>query len=41
VELVDKPLPRNGQYQVSLARLLKLMGSVAADARLPMVVPTD
>ena len=38
-ELADKPLPRNGQYQVSLARLSKLMGSVAADARLPVVVP--
>ena len=40
-ELADKPLPRNGQYQVSLARLSKLMGRVAADARLPVVVPID
>jgi hypothetical protein len=35
MELGDKPLLR----QVSLARLSKLMGSVAADARLPVVVP--
>lgn len=40
-ELADKPLPRNGQYQVSLARLSTLMGRVAPDARLPMIVPMD
>src|SRR5690554_3413292 len=40
-ELVDKPLPRNGQYQVSLSQLSKLMSSVESDAQLPMVVPIN
>ncbi|WP_420706325.1 DUF6998 domain-containing protein [Halomonas sp. KAO] len=39
--LADKPLSSNGQYQVSLVRLAKLMRSVAPEARLPMVVSID
>ncbi|MDI5922688.1 hypothetical protein QLQ86_18110 [Halomonas sp. LR5S13] len=40
-ELADKPLPRNGQYQVSLVRLAKLMDNVEPAAQLPMVVPIE
>lgn len=34
-----KPLPKNGQYQVSLAALRKLMAAVPAQKRLPRTVP--
>jgi hypothetical protein len=33
----DRPLPKNGQHQVSLSRLRSLSGLQPADAALPMV----
>lgn len=40
-EVADKPLPSNGQYQVSLSRLKSLMAWVPEEQRIPMVIPNQ
>lgn len=36
-QVKDKPMPKNGQYQVSLSRLRKLNGQIADTDRIPVV----
>lgn len=38
-EVAGKPVPSNGQYQISLAKLKSLMELVPEEERMPMVVP--
>ncbi len=38
-EFEGKSRPSNGQYQISVARLIQLMQNVPPDLRVPMVIP--
>ena len=38
-EVAGKPVPSNGQYQISLTKLKSLMELVPEEERMPMVVP--